>query len=264
MINLTTALFDIGREKLGDGRTMNQYIDWFTQTLKLNSSFTVFTEKKFIPLLEDKINSKSRIVCCDLEEIPYYHLRKNIEDIIRDPEYRSKISDPERIECNLGLYNIIQYSKFKWIEASVEMDNSFDYYFWIDAGCSRFFKAAPEILYPSLENLEIEKFNVQGNVNTGKIYPSMDIEKYKFDNNSMLVGTFFGGGKKIMGRISDEIEKILLNDMLGANMINNEQIAMAILYKRSPELFNVYTELNGDHLPFFNHVYSHNRNLALS
>jgi len=32
-------------------------------------------------------------------------------------------------------------------------------------------------------------------------------------------------------------------------MINNEQIALAYIYKRNPSLFNIYTELNGKHLP---------------
>jgi hypothetical protein len=34
-------------------------------------------------------------------------------------------------------------------------------------------------------------------------------------------------------------------------MINNEQIALAIAFKRNPELFSVYINLNGGHLPIF-------------
>jgi hypothetical protein len=59
-----------------------------------------------------------------------------------------------------------------------------------------------------------------------------------------------------MNEVSSEIEKILTLDMIEDNMINNEQIALAILLKRNPNLFNVYRELNGDHLPFFNHLYT--------
>ena len=100
------------------------------------------------------------------------------------------------------------------------MDNTFDYYFWIDAGCSRFFKNSPREIYPLIENISEGKFNIQGNVNTDKIYPSMDIEKYKFDNNCILVGTFFGGNKKIIKILSKEIEKILITDMIEKNMIH--------------------------------------------
>jgi hypothetical protein len=255
MINLTTALFDIGRENMGDGRTMDQYIEWFSETLKLDSSFTIFTEKKLLPLIESKINSKSKIICTDIEDIPYYNLKKDIDKIIKNPEYRNKILDPSRIECNLGLYNIIQYSKFKWIDLSIQLDDSFDNYFWIDAGCSRFFKRSANSIFSDSERIKGNKFNIQGNVNTEKIYPYMDIEKYKFDNNCILVGTFFGGNKEIMNMISLEIEKILIDEMIGNNMINNEQIALGILYKRNPEIFEVYKELNGDHLPFFNFIY---------
>ena len=72
-----------------------------------------------------------------------------------------------------------------------------------------------------------------------------------------MVGTFFGGNKKIIKILSKEIEKILITDMIEKNMINNEQIALGILYKRNPDLFYVYKDFNSNqgHLPFFNFVY---------
>ena len=258
MINLTTALFDIGREKHGDGRRMEEYLEWFSETLKLDCNFTIFTEYKFLNFIKERRKeNNTKIICISIEDIPYYYLKDKIDSILKDPSYIEKILDPNRIECNLSLYNIIQYSKFKWIEKSIEMDNTFDYYFWIDAGCSRFFKNSPREIYPLIENISEGKFNIQGNVNTDKIYPSMDIEKYKFDNNCILVGTFFGGNKKIIKILSKEIEKILITDMIEKNLINNEQIALGILYKRNPDLFYVYKDFNSNqgHLPFFNFVY---------
>lgn len=256
MINLTTALFDINREKNGDGRTIDQYLDWFSETLKLKCDLTIFTENKFLDfILERRKESNTKIICGSLEDIPYYHLKDKIDLILKDPEYRRKISDPNRIECNLSLYNIIQYSKFKWIEKSIEIQDSFKYYFWIDAGCSRFFKNFPEEIYPIEENIFHGKFNIQGNSNTDIIYPSMDIEKYKFENNCILVGTFFGGDRKIVKTLSEEVEKIFTLEMIEEGMVNNEQIALGILYKRKPEIFKVYKDLDGSHLPFFNYIF---------
>jgi hypothetical protein len=37
--------------------------------------------------------------------------------------------------------------------------------------------------------------------------------------------------------------------MLDQNMINNEQIALAYIFKRNPYLFNIYVRLNSKHLP---------------
>jgi len=256
MINLTTALFDIGREKYGDGRTTEEYLSWFSETLKLDCNFTIFTEPKFLDFVREIRNDhNTKIICGNLEDIPHYHLKEKIDLILKDPYYREKILDLNRIECNLSLYNIIQYSKFKWIEKSIEIDPNFNYYFWIDAGCSRFFKNPPEEIRLLENNITNKKFNIQGNSNTDIIYHQMDTEKYKFDNNCILVGTFFGGDKNIMKIISEEIEKIFTLEMIEQNMVNNEQIALGILYKRNPNLFSVYKELDGTHLPFFNNVF---------
>ena len=44
---VVTALYDIGREKNGDGRTIDQYLKWFDKTLDLNVPVVVYTEEKF-------------------------------------------------------------------------------------------------------------------------------------------------------------------------------------------------------------------------
>ena len=53
-----------------------------------------------------------------------------------------------------------------------------------------------------------------------------------------------------MKTIESEIDDILHKDMLDKGMINNEQIALAMLYKRNPDIFSVYLEPNAGHLPF--------------
>ena len=42
-----TALYDIDREKNGDGRSISDYLNWFKETLKLDINLVIYTEKKF-------------------------------------------------------------------------------------------------------------------------------------------------------------------------------------------------------------------------
>ena len=52
MVNITTALFDIKRESMGDGRKMEDYLEWFEKTLKIDSRMTIYTEPRFLDFIE--------------------------------------------------------------------------------------------------------------------------------------------------------------------------------------------------------------------
>ena len=47
----------------------------------------------------------------------------------------------------------------------------------------------------------------------------------------------WGGYKEPMIKFCDLIDDTLQNKMIGGRMINNEQIAMAYVYKNNPDLF---------------------------
>jgi hypothetical protein len=250
-----TALYDIGRDKNGDGRTIDQYLNWFAKTLQLNVPMVVYTEEKFKDFVLKNKQNNLKVIVKPLCEIPYYKYNDKISQILSDNVYRSKIIDPNRVECNLSLYNIIQYSKFDWIVEAIK-ENYFDteYYFWMDAGCSRFFEDVDtNSPWPTNYNLLAkDKFNIQGNSNT-LYYKISDTEKYIWDSNCILVGTLFGGSKDVCIDIADRVKtqfELYLND----NIVNNEQIILGYLFKKNPDLFNVFIKLNGQHLPLFNEL----------
>jgi len=247
-----TALYDIGREKNGDGRTIEYYLKIFAKTLKLNVPIVVYTEQKFLNFVLENKTDNVNVIVKPLSEIPYYQYNDKIIKILNNSEYKSKIVDPNRIECNLSLYNVIQYSKFEWLTEAIQQ-NYFDtdYYFWMDAGCSRFFDDVNlKTKWPANYSLlDKTKFNIQGNRNT-LYYPFSDIETYIWDSNCMLVGTLFGGSKEICKTMASIIKKEF-EYYLDRGIVNNEQILLAVLYKKYPDLFNIYIELNNKHLPFF-------------
>jgi hypothetical protein len=247
-----TALYDIGRDKNGDGRTIDQYLNWFEKTLQLNVPMVVYTEEQFKQFVTDKRKYDTKIITKPLNEIPYFKYNKKIIEILSNKNYKLKIKDPNRVECNLSLYNIIQYSKFDWIVEAIEQNYfNTDYYFWMDAGCSRFFENVDiSNKWPSnYKILNVDKFNIQGNSNT-LFYKITDLDEYILDSNCILVGTLFGGSKKICIDIAHDIKKEF-EFYLEKNIVNNEQILLGQMYKKNPNRFNVFIELNGKHLPFF-------------
>ncbi|NCX06230.1 MAG: hypothetical protein EBW68_10700, partial [Actinobacteria bacterium] len=47
------VITDIGRENLGDGRSMEQYLEWFKETLRLKVHMIIYTEEKFKKFIEE-------------------------------------------------------------------------------------------------------------------------------------------------------------------------------------------------------------------
>lgn len=252
-IAIVTALFDINREKLGDGRKIEEYLSWFEKTLNLKCDFIVYTEEKFKRFVEESRKNtdyKTTIVTQSLDKIPYFKYREVINLIINSLEYRSKIKDVSRIECNLPEYNVIQYSKFGWLEHAVQNYN-YDYIFWMDAGCSRFFNGFDlETEWPNKLKLDIDKLTIQGNANYLKMFDILDINEYIWDNNCVLVGTLFGGGRQIIEKLYNEIDQIF-ESLVEINCVNNEQFALAIFAKKNTEIMNTVIHIDGTHLPLF-------------
>jgi hypothetical protein len=255
MTTVVTALYNINRE-IYDGRKMDDYFNWLQETLKLNTNFVIFAEDDIIGYIPKQDNIK--IIYSKLNEIPFFKYKNTIESIISSDFFKENILDPHRIECINPLYNIIQYSKFEWLKSAIDKNifNS-NYYFWMDAGCSRFFntKDLSQNWPQNYQLLNNQKLLIQGNVNTvNYLYNWPGDDKYILDSNCILVGTLFGGHKTICLKIADLVEKFF-EKYLSQGIINNEQIILGVLLKNYPELFNVYIELNNQHLPLFKKLY---------
>lgn len=254
-----TALFDIERDKYENQplalKKIQDYYKWFKTTLKLNTPMVIFTQNKCVAFIKEHrpIEYPTRIIIQKKEDMPYYKYKSRMVDIFNMPDYMKRIKDRQRIECILPEYCIIQYSKFEWLKLAAQF-NTFqtDNFFWIDAGCSRFFGSVNiSNMYPGPKTQELlndGKFIIQGR-NDLHTYPTND--NFIWDSVNLLVGTMFGGNSNVVLQISDEINKIWENDMLNKNCVNNEQLALAILWKKQPSLFNVFINNFNTHLPLF-------------
>lgn len=259
-ITIVTALYNIQRQNM-DGRKWEEYLEWFSKTLKLNCPMVIFVEEELLDFVNQYRNcDNTRIISQKIEDIPYYFLKQKIDSFIQSKDYKEKIGCPDRIECNYSLYSIIQYSKFKWIEEAIS-NNYFDsdYYFWLDAGASRFFENFdPKLNFPTEAALEAlynigEKFLIQMNTETyhDLVHSKKLSKKYFYDPRSFVCGTFFGMHKNIHPTILNKVEEILIKDMIKNNNINNEQIALAYLVKNNPELFEIFYRDNWKQIALF-------------
>lgn len=258
---IVSSLFNINREEM-DGRKWEEYLSWFGETLKLDVPMVLFVQQDLEEfILERRSQENTKIVVQKLEEIPLYYLKDEMDAIISNDEYQTTTLKNFRIECQHSIYSIIQYSKFSWLKYVSEKKyfNS-KFYFWLDAGASRFFNGFNfEKKYPgenALKALDLmgDSFLIQFN-NDG-IYPDLiNAESlplsYLKDPRSFVCGSHFGGNKKSIEIIKKEVMDIFVNEMLKNNFINNEQIVLGYLLKNKPDLFMEFEKRGNNHMEIF-------------
>lgn len=259
-VTIVSSLFNIKREGM-DGRTWEEYLKWFDITLKLKCPMVLFVTEDLREFIEERrTNIPTEVIVQSVEEMPYYHLKEQLDSIIESKEYKEKISDSNRIECQYSMYSIVQYSKFKWLQQAIE-ENPFNskFFFWIDAGGSRFFDEYNlSENYPSSNALDAlsemgDKFLIQMNMEYYKDLANADTlsEEYLLDNRSYVLGSMFGGGKNSLLKVTNDVENILLNKMIVNGFVNNEQITLGYLVKQNPDDFEIFERYDGKHMALF-------------
>ena len=262
-VTFISALFDIDRV---DGRKWDQYLKWFDVTLKLRVPMLLFITEDLQEFIDERRGDlPTKTIHIKEDDIPYFHLKEPIQNILDSDDFKNNISDPDRIECKQAMYSIIQYSKFPWLNHAVKL-NPFesDFYFWLDAGGSRFFNnfdlTEPYPGEAAMEQLEGmgESFLVQMNCEYYEdLYSAKTLdENYLYDNRSYVLGSMFGGHKNKIPQIVKMVDDVLMDKMIAENNVNNEQIALGYLVKQYPDDFAVYSRTNGEHMDIFTELSS--------
>lgn len=250
---VVTALFDIGRDKL-DGRTWDEYLDWFSRTLQLNCPMVVFVEEKTKDfVLKHRGDKPTKVITQKLEDVPFYKNKKEIERVISLPKYKHAMRDSDRIECNSSLYTIIQYSKFGWMKDACDSDwFDSEFFIWMDAGLSRFFVTNGPLggtpLFDITKKFPTDKFETDMKKFEGtpvfekRTHHYIDLYsapmigyEYFFDSRSIIAGGIWCGDKEAVEKIHNEVD-LIFTEALKQNMLNNEQILLGwcMINKRLP------------------------------
>ncbi len=259
-VTIVSALFNVDREDM-DGRKWESYLEWFDKTLKLKCPMVLFVTEDVREFVEERrLKIPTEVIVQTVDDIPYQYLSINIQKILDSDEYKEKMSDTDRIECQHAIYSVIQYSKFPWLMQAIdENPHGSDFFFWLDAGGSRFFEDFNlDDQYPSesaIESLESmgESFLLQMNCEFYQdLYEADELPpEYLYDNRSYILGSMFGGHKNSIPKIYGMIDDILHKEMIERGNINNEQIALGYLVKKFPDDFAVYSRTNGKHMDLF-------------
>ena len=248
-VTFVTALYDIGREQKGDGRKFSSYLEWFDETLSYNVHMIVFVEPELQSrVLQIRSRYDTRMTVCvgmHFKDTGYYKYLDDIAKVLTSEYFRSRIKAIDRIECQMPEYIVVQFDKFEFLKYAIE-HNPFGStsFFWIDAGISRFVHGKNEV---SL------KQGCAFSSNSTTVYLESSIvsqgtwgEEYDiWESTAMVMGTFFGGNKDQLSSLISSVRTLFEHYLFKEHAINNEQVLLAILKFRMPELFTVVPSEGG-------------------
>ena len=257
-ITAVTALFDIKRENEGDGRSISNYVKWLNLTLKLNIPFVIYCDSHVYEKIKDndiiKNKNKYKIIVLNHSEIEYFKYIDTVKKIVKDEKYISKMKGKSRLEIKLPIYNLLIMNKINFMNMATENDYfKSNFYLWIDAGCSRFFdnnNLNSNKLWPNFHKLKYDKFNIQIKKT---IFQINDINEILYHNDHFTTATIFGGNKEILKLMKQYVYNTF-QYMIKNNIINNEQIVFAVIYKKYPDLFETFINKTNEHLPYFRYL----------
>jgi len=243
-ITIVTACFDVN---FGDGQ-------WIQKMLQLNCNLYVITEEKHKDfILQNRPQQyPMEMKVIDFKDSHYYKYYDRIKEIVESDYYKNKIENPTRIECTSPEYNILQYSKYNYMNMAAEA-NPFQsiLFFWLAPSVSEY-----------LDNMVLSsQFPSQKGINRvksqKKILFTQDNNLYKYNiddtfiwkSDKLLYNEIFGGDTEVLQIISEKMENVFVEDMLNNNNVNDESVALALFWNK--------TQFNKLLFAFCNHPTNH-------
>jgi hypothetical protein len=249
-LTLVTALYDIGREKNGDGRAFSDYLRWFESTLKIRSAMIIFvssTLKEFVEKARKKMMHLTLIITQELTEIPQYKYLPYVQKLIEDQktpidQLFGKFIPTKDLVHRFPMYSIIIYSKFGWLKKAIKL-NPFQSkcFLWVDAGISRFADNFNQFKFSTTWIDEVSHSNriwIQAtpaleqlikNNKTKKRENKIDGKELMGQKSQWLYGGVFGGSAKALEWLIKHVAYIWLEQMMKKKRFHTEEVAMAML-----------------------------------
>ena len=228
-ITIVTACFDVN---IGDGQ-------WIQKILQLNCNLYVVTEEKHRDfLLQNRPQQyPMEIKVIEFKDSQYYKYYDRIKEILESDYYKNKIENPSRIECVSAEYNILQYSKYNYMNMAAEA-NPFQsiMFFWLSPASFEYLdKMVLSSQFPSkngINNVKPQKkilFTQNNNLSANNID-----ETFIWKSEKLLYNEIFGGDAEILQIISEKMENIFVEDMLNNNNVNDETVALSLVWNKTP------------------------------
>lgn len=235
-----TAMYDIGRERI-DGRSISQYKEWITKTVQTICDPVVL-------YLDKTLGWKNYILDCRrsvgpifiietaLEDIPMWNYREKVLDILNNKSFKQSQKYKNDITNLMPEYCLIQYSKFGWLEKTLNMNHfNSNQFIWIDAGFSKFYNT--ENIYRCILNSN-NTFTIQADNTIGNL-SYLTYDNYIGTNERIFQGGLWIVSKECILKVKELVLKLWEEEMLAKGRIDNEQITLGLVYKYNSEIFNV-------------------------
>lgn len=235
-----TAFYNIGRSGI-DGRTLADYKQWLLSTVRAVHNPIILFLDITLGWKDDILSARTEglhIIETPLSDIIMWKHRDRITEILNDPAFKATQKHPNDITNRLPEYCMIQYSKFGFLEWAVK-NNPFksEYFCWMDAGISRFFN--PHKAYTLKTDSIAPTFYIQSDVNARRRLSVITSDTYIGTNECILKGTIWVMDAASFELVKEEVMHILTDEMLSKGRIDNEQIALALAYRKIPNIFNI-------------------------
>lgn len=257
MATLVTALYDLKRGSMerqaNNHRPFSHYLEWFRHLLGVNAPLVIYIPPAGHPesggynletFIRDTRRSDwpTRVVVRPLSKLPMWSRRDRIASVMTSRKYPSP-----NLEFHHPDYIVTIYSKFGLVH-EVAQENPFgtDSTFWIDAG---YFRQGPDdrLSAPWPDPYKLRRLGstyfIQNRSLDVDIQPtstSWSDELLELDRQSNpIVANFFGGVNSCLGEVERGVIDIL-DRILDAGIINNEQEALTTLIRRHPSMFLLY------------------------
>jgi hypothetical protein len=234
-----TALYQISREKY-DNRSYKEYQEWFKRTLTIPVPMVIYTELANKDIIESvRVGLDTKVIYTSVENVPFYHTKDKIRDIITKSDFKNRILHPTTLENRCFEYIPVVNSKFAWMKDAIE-NNYFntDMFFWIDAGLSRFFQF--DIGDGCFNSDLIQRINQENRVyiQIGKKYEfdcmmnnKMSLDEAIGKNINFMMAGFWGANKDILLEICKKGCDMYIEEYIKKERADNEQVLFGFILK---------------------------------
>lgn len=247
-ITVVTAFFDIGRgnlpkEKHGrvipeyQHRTNDKYFEYFNNLAKINNDMVIYTTKEFRKRVVGSrrfSNKKTTIIVLDSYLIDkHYNPKSRIEQIMDNPEYISKVKNPENIEYWNADYVLVNLFKSFYVLDAIEQDYiDTDLVAWIDFGYCR---VGDEIPFENewSYDFDIDKIHL---FNMKDIEFNRPLDTIVYSGDVYIQGCHIVAGKTKWKKLKSLMIESF-DELLAMNLSDDDQTILLMSYMKSPEDF---------------------------
>ena len=245
-LTLVTAFWDLGRDSWGKfKRDKNYYLNNGRRTLSLNNQMIIFVSAEHVPFVAEvrkRHTASTLIIPMELEELPYYSLKDQIETIMTDPAFREGLVAPEVPEVKFAKYDVVIWSKPYLVTQAIQRSTfaGSSHFGWIDFGLGGHHHILKEPLVGS-RLLAGRKLNDRFRVMCRSLPQPIDLDIKKFfkAHRNRLIAGFCTGSVATWLRFETLMDQ-QVKEALSQGVVDCEQSMYALIYLHHPELFDLY------------------------